>query len=571
MDIQSCLKLLREYSLPSKVTDSSQQHKATQILFDHCFFDSCFLVIKTILKNRFDSEFQQVIDDNKFIIKYQDLQQILTVMCQIFANLVNTCGKFNDNINVIADRLFGIGTDGNAEALDVNLYHLQDLLALINLSNSLSAFSIFIHIVYSCIRNNSKRTQILFHARQFLCQYLLTIVDLTKENSQNEMEDLKKQKALSSVLEWMQIFGFHIWRSNLFFSLFNSVSSSNKTSLGSRGGLNVTHEQLIVIQLCLTILEDPYCSAFVHENESQQSFLFDINDEIMVDIDTKTILLDYNFSYFIIYLAKCLDLFELETIIPTAINHHINTSDVENNQLKTDKNNSNECNKIENQLDYKLQETKIMDEFSMDKNDKINSTMENIDNQILLSNYKTYLTLTIQVIAMTLSIVPKGNETDDKSNCIRNYLVKHTNIIHICLKIITNRNVNARLNGNKSYQNGNNEEDVEYIKLLVRSCLQLIGNLMYGCRVAQDTLRTIGGLAVVLSHCATDFQNPIAREWALLCVRNACENNLLNQEYIESLKPQDIKIQDEEMKAKGLHVEMDKSTGKFKFHCETNT
>ncbi len=79
---------------------------------------------------------------------------------------------------------------------------------------------------------------------------------------------------------------------------------------------------------------------------------------------------------------------------------------------------------------------------------------------------------------------------------------------------------------------------------------------------SQNLLRECGGLAVVLSHCATDFANPLAREWALLCTRNACADCVPNQEYIESLRPQGVSIQDEEMKARGLEVQMT-DTGKF--------
>lgn len=78
-------------------------------------------------------------------------------------------------------------------------------------------------------------------------------------------------------------------------------------------------------------------------------------------------------------------------------------------------------------------------------------------------------------------------------------------------------------------------------------------------------LRECGGLAEVLSHCATDFENPLAREWALLCVRNACEGNEANQHFIEELRPQDVKIQNEEMKRQGYKVELNSQTGKFKF------
>ena len=78
-------------------------------------------------------------------------------------------------------------------------------------------------------------------------------------------------------------------------------------------------------------------------------------------------------------------------------------------------------------------------------------------------------------------------------------------------------------------------------------------------------MRTSGALSAVLSHCATDFHNPISREWALLCVRNACDNHLGNQSFIQELRPQEVVIQDEKLKEQGLRVEMNTETGQFKF------
>lgn len=69
----------------------------------------------------------------------------------------------------------------------------------------------------------------------------------------------------------------------------------------------------------------------------------------------------------------------------------------------------------------------------------------------------------------------------------------------------------------------------------------------------------------MLSHCATDFANPVSREWALLCVRNACETHIANQTFIQELRPQEVVIQDEKLKAQGLRVEMNTETGQFKF------
>lgn len=64
----------------------------------------------------------------------------------------------------------------------------------------------------------------------------------------------------------------------------------------------------------------------------------------------------------------------------------------------------------------------------------------------------------------------------------------------------------------------------------------------------------------MLSYCTTLFEVPLAREWALFAVRNACEGNFENQAFIESLKPQEV-IQDETLAAAGVSVELDPAKG----------
>jgi hypothetical protein len=109
-------------------------------------------------------------------------------------------------------------------------------------------------------------------------------------------------------------------------------------------------------------------------------------------------------------------------------------------------------------------------------------------------------------------------------------------------------------------------EVAEVTKDLTKLALQVLGNLMYGCKAAQDELRERSGLPLVLSHCGTDFENPLAREWALLCIRNACEGNEDNQRYIDSLKPQSVIKDDATLSRHGLSMEIDPQSGKFKLH-----
>jgi hypothetical protein len=58
------------------------------------------------------------------------------------------------------------------------------------------------------------------------------------------------------------------------------------------------------------------------------------------------------------------------------------------------------------------------------------------------------------------------------------------------------------------------------------------------------------------------YRIPFAREWALICVRNICEGNKTNQEYIQALQPQKV-IHDEFLEKLGVNVQIDTMTGKI--------
>lgn len=97
---------------------------------------------------------------------------------------------------------------------------------------------------------------------------------------------------------------------------------------------------------------------------------------------------------------------------------------------------------------------------------------------------------------------------------------------------------------------------------IIKGALALAGNLCHRCPAAQDAFRELGGFQAVLPRCATSFRNPFEREWALMCVRNACEGCLVNQQFIEALQPQGARVLDE---MAGVGVEINGATGTFRF------
>jgi ataxin-10 len=108
------------------------------------------------------------------------------------------------------------------------------------------------------------------------------------------------------------------------------------------------------------------------------------------------------------------------------------------------------------------------------------------------------------------------------------------------------------------------EEDQRWITLLVR----LLGNLCFRCRPNQDQLRSIqvpqstdsttrNGLHVLLSCTSLASGCFTLREWALVAIRNALEDNVENQAVVQALEAQQP-LQSAPLDRMGLRVDMDR-------------
>ena len=105
---------------------------------------------------------------------------------------------------------------------------------------------------------------------------------------------------------------------------------------------------------------------------------------------------------------------------------------------------------------------------------------------------------------------------------------------------------------------------------IVNAILQLLGNLLIGSKELQDELRRRDGLLLVLQLSATDFTNPLRREWALMCVRNACGGNDANQEYINKITLQKVEVVNQGLRESGLSVDVDPVSGKVRFNHDSS-
>ena len=179
------------------------------------------------------------------------------------------------------------------------------------------------------------------------------------------------------------------------------------------------------------------------------------------------------------------------------------------------------------------------------------------------------LPLIMNIIGAILAAIPKSNIGDH----IRSQLSiqEEGYLLHFCFQVISSRKY---VDGKFRWEDGcilnsiyGIGEDIGWDddhKEMIKLSLEIIGNIAYGCQIAQDKIHELGGIPLLLSCCATDFENPLAREWALMSVRNCCEGNIKNQEYIDSLKVQGV-VQG----MNGVNIDIDTKTGKFQFQKES--
>ena len=186
------------------------------------------------------------------------------------------------------------------------------------------------------------------------------------------------------------------------------------------------------------------------------------------------------------------------------------------------------------------------------------------------------------------SLLPSWELVESPSVCqlLRASLMEETSVLQRCLELVHGLGTTTTTTTTSSQCQGPNhgvlhkhmhmhmhmfsskERGVEDV---LKQTLCFLGNLLYRCPSAQTAFLRLEGFKCVLPLCATNFDAPLLREWALLCVRNACEGCEENQKYVASLQPQgEAMIQDDALREAGLQVIFDEGTKKFRLRKEGN-
>ena len=95
-----------------------------------------------------------------------------------------------------------------------------------------------------------------------------------------------------------------------------------------------------------------------------------------------------------------------------------------------------------------------------------------------------------------------------------------------------------------------------------KNLIQLIANLLYKNKLFQDLIRDKEGINPLLNATVIDNQNPYIIQWAIFAIRNLCEENLQNQEYIKKIEKQGLAPNDF---SESCNINVTLKDGKIKF------
>ncbi|KAJ2793192.1 Ataxin-10 [Coemansia helicoidea] len=102
---------------------------------------------------------------------------------------------------------------------------------------------------------------------------------------------------------------------------------------------------------------------------------------------------------------------------------------------------------------------------------------------------------------------------------------------------------------------GSSESPVPRMFMFKRELIQIIGHAAHRNPAAQDLVRELGGLALVLDHTRIDDNHPYIREYAVVALRGLLDGNAASQACVESMEARGVS-QDPQLTQAGLRVRL---------------
>ncbi|KAJ2182637.1 Ataxin-10 [Coemansia sp. RSA 551] len=101
------------------------------------------------------------------------------------------------------------------------------------------------------------------------------------------------------------------------------------------------------------------------------------------------------------------------------------------------------------------------------------------------------------------------------------------------------------------------------------SLIQIIGNISHNNTAAQNLIRELHGLALVLDHMRIDDNHPFIKEYAVVALRSLLENNPTSQAYVSDMEAKGV-VQDPKLASAGIQASLD-SSGHISVKREAST
>ena len=448
--------------------------------------------------------------------KYEVDTKLIYILCQIIAN-ANACGSINAQHSFIDMDSCSLFKDAIAAAARVKSRKALGA-AIAGLYNSTCR-----HDDEDKDSINSKKTRFekICNDRALWCQMLLALVAPFTQQTQTTVIDIDVSNEINNdpAMEWMHILACKVVSQGKFsdvFSLLASTSTSNNCESSNKKNENV---EIWGAGKSIDTVDTVLGQRSREKMNTQVSQIdwFVVHEQI-------------------IFLQTIRDTLEDESFI----------SANQNNQLSEHEEDVVNFIVLLTQNVCSLTKTRFNDlESEVHKSlwlSAVPAVAGVVGAFISISCLSTFWSVRRPQIVQTSSIIAFYVQT---LSCLPNGLADSTEEE----QVQDNTNTPALL---ESMYHDNAMVDIVFTRELVKDILALLGNLCYRCAEAQDHFRESGGFVVVLPLCATDLENPLAREWAMLCMRNVCEGNMQNQAFVESLQPQgNYEVRDEAMKAAG--------------------
>lgn len=87
--------------------------------------------------------------------------------------------------------------------------------------------------------------------------------------------------------------------------------------------------------------------------------------------------------------------------------------------------------------------------------------------------------------------------------------------------------------------------------------VEILASLVYAHPEIQDQIRELGGLALILSNCVIDDNDPFIKERSIICLKFLLRNNAKNQEFVKQMEAQDV-VQDDALSKAGFEISVEK-------------